>query len=125
MQLGLIDTPVSVKKQSRRIIKAARPGGDCKAFYSSFEWKRVRYEALADNDGRCELCGIGKHDGAILNVDHIKPLRFNWALRLDRANLQVLCGSCNHGKGSRYSHDWREKAPDGEPNLSVLMGEKI
>lgn len=87
------------------------------AFYRSAEWKRVRYDVLAANDGRCELCGAGKHHGATLNVDHIKPLRLHWSRRLDRSNLQVLCGSCNQGKGNRDDTDWRE------PSLRVLMGE--
>ena len=128
VQLGLMEMPVSTKKQSRkkrRVINACISEADCKAFYQSFEWKRIRYEVLADNDGRCELCGVSKHDGAVLNVDHIKCLRFNWSLRLKKSNLQVLCGTCNHGKGSKYDHDWRERTPEGEPRLSVLMGETI
>ena len=87
------------------------------AFYKTAEWKRVRYDALAANDGRCELCGISKHEGAVLNVDHIRPLRLHWDRRLDPSNLQVLCGSCNQGKGNRDDTDWRE------PSLRVLMGE--
>ncbi|MGI9501583.1 MAG: HNH endonuclease, partial [Geminicoccaceae bacterium] len=87
------------------------------AFYRSVEWKRTRYDALVANDGRCELCGAGKPDGVTLNVDHIKPLRLHWGRRLDRSNLQVLCGSCNQGKGNRDDTDWRE------PSLKVLMGE--
>src|SRR5688500_12284037 len=43
------------------------------AFLKSREWERLRYEALRASDGRCELCGRGKHEGVVLNVDHIKP----------------------------------------------------
>jgi hypothetical protein len=90
-----------------------------RSFYKSVEWKRLRYDVLAANDGRCELCGAGKHHGATLSVDHIKPLRLHWDRRLDRSNLQVLCGSCNQGKGNRDDTDWRE------PSLKVLMGEAM
>ena len=35
-------------------------------FLDTREWARARYEALRANDGRCELCGRGRHDGARL-----------------------------------------------------------
>lgn len=100
-----------------------QPKDKVAAFYKSAEWKRARYDALQANDGRCELCGQGKHEGQILNVDHIKPVRRFWKLRLEPSNLQVLCGDCNCGKGNRDDTDWRE-AP-AEPSLRVLMGEAI
>lgn len=88
-------------------------------FYKSSEWRRLRYDVLLANDGRCELCGSGKVDGIVLNVDHIKSLRDYWHRRLDIQNLQVLCNICNHGKGNRDDTDWRE------PSLRVLMGEEM
>lgn len=78
-------------------------------FLESFEWRRLRYEALKKNDGRCELCGRNKHDGIILNVDHIKPRKKHPELALDIENLQVLCGPCNHGKGNIDKTDWRQE----------------
>ena len=80
------------------------------AFYTSADWAKARYNALEKNDGRCECCGRGKHDGVILHVDHIKNIRDFWGLRLDRGNHQVLCNTCNWGKGNRYSTDWRRNA---------------
>ena len=79
-------------------------------FYNTFEWRRARYKVLQDSDGRCQLCGRGKHDGIILNVDHIKPLKFHWHLRSDPNNLQVLCHECNHGKANQDMTDWRQPA---------------
>lgn len=76
-------------------------------FYKSPEWKRLRYDRLEKSKGKCECCGFGKKDGAKLNVDHIVPLRKDWSRRLDIKNTQVLCGSCNAGKGNRYTTDWR------------------
>lgn len=87
-------------------------------FYKSFQWRRARYEALDKNDGRCECCGRSKHEGIYLCVDHIKPLRYNWKLRIDPDNLQILCNECNHGKGAAHVRDWRE------PSLKKLMGEE-
>lgn len=110
LQPGFAPAPKKISRPAPKTDKIS-------AFYKSPEWKRARYDVLAANDGRCELCGASKHHGATLNVDHIKPLRLHWDRRLDRSNLQVLCGSCNQGKGNRDDTDWRE------PSLRVLMGE--
>lgn len=90
-----------------------------RSFYKSYEWAAARMDALERSDGRCECCGRSKHDDVVLNVDHIRPLKTHWHLRLDPENHQVLCGQCNRGKGNRYETDWRE------PRLSVLLGERI
>ena len=39
--------------------------GAIKEFYKSYDWRRVRYDILRANDGRCELCGRTKHNGII------------------------------------------------------------
>jgi len=77
-------------------------------FLGSFEWRRVRFEALKKNNGCCELCGRNKHDDIKLNVDHIKPRKKHPELALDVNNLQVLCNECNHGKGNWDETDWRK-----------------
>jgi 5-methylcytosine-specific restriction endonuclease McrA len=71
-----------------------------KRFYRSPEWKRIRYEVLADSP-RCRHCGTSAAAGAKMNVDHKKTLWKRWDLRLKRTNLQTLCASCNWGKGGR------------------------
>lgn len=77
-------------------------------FYQSREWRLMRYEALRLHGGRCQCCGASPEDGrTVLNVDHVKPLRVFWELRLEISNLQVLCGPCNEGKGARHADDWR------------------
>ena len=72
-------------------------------FLKSFEWRQIRYKALEANDGRCECCGRSKHQllpGEYFDVDHIKSRRESPEMALEISNLQVLCGSCNHGKGN-------------------------
>lgn len=81
------------------------------AFLDSYEWRKLRYEVLKRNDGRCELCGRCKQDGIVLHVDHIKSRRLHPELALVLGNLQVLCGPCNHGKGFRDETDWRKRVP--------------
>jgi 5-methylcytosine-specific restriction endonuclease McrA len=48
----------------------------------------------------------------VINVDHIKPRRKYPELALTESNLQVLCGTCNHGKGSWDETDWRRNPVD-------------
>jgi HNH endonuclease len=81
--------------------------GKHNTFYSSFEWRKLRYEILKESDHRCACCGTSTHDGAALTVDHIKPIRHFPHLALDKQNLQVLCRTCNIGKGSWDETDWR------------------
>lgn len=76
-------------------------------FYQSWEWKRCRYDFIKDRERRCQCCGNTPAQGARIVVDHIKPLRKYWDLRLDHNNLQLLCDDCNKGKGSRDETDWR------------------
>lgn len=87
-----------------------------KSFYDSREWQELRYRVLKESKGACELCGITKSDGAILQVDHVKPRSTHPLLELERSNLQVLCRDCNLGKSNRDTTDWRE------PKLRIIRG---
>lgn len=87
-------------KQQERKIKSSN-------FYSSAEWKALRYEVLREQKGRCQCCGRSAKDGVVLHVDHIIPLSKDWSRRLDKNNLQVLCEDCNIGKSNTDSIDWR------------------
>jgi hypothetical protein len=75
-------------------------------FYHSYEWHRLRYSVLKEYGRKCMCCG---ETTGTMHVDHIKPLRQHWELRLDRSNLQVLCDDCNHGKGNWDTTDFRPK----------------
>ncbi len=80
------------------------------AFLSTYAWRKLRMEALKKYGARCQCCGATPADGAVMNVDHIKP-RKKWpSLALDLNNLQVLCHDCNHGKGNWDETDWRSAA---------------
>lgn len=76
-------------------------------FYASHEWRVLRYRIIRAAKGQCQACGTRPSGSVYLNVDHIKPLRFFWSLRLDPKNLQCLCSLCNEGKGNWDSTDWR------------------
>jgi hypothetical protein len=79
-------------------------------FYKSWEWKALRYDVLQQHERRCMCCGAGPSSGIRIVVDHIKPVRWYWHLRLHPDNLQVLCDDCNMGKGSRDETDFRPVA---------------
>ena len=75
-------------------------------FYASYEWRRARYATLKRYGFRCLACGRSAKQGAVIQVDHKKPLRYHWDLRLDLDNLQPLCDWCNHGKGNWDTTDF-------------------
>lgn len=77
-------------------------------FYKSEEWRKLRYRALKYYGNKCSCCGKGPEDGVVIDVDHIVPLSLNWNKRLDIGNLQILCKTCNLGKGNVDSVNWRE-----------------
>lgn len=78
-------------------------------FYKSWEWKRLRYDFLIGKNRTCECCGAKPGNGVSINVDHIKPIRHYWDLRLNKNNLQILCEDCNMGKGSRDETNWTKE----------------
>ena len=106
----------SAKKRNKSVsiasIEAQPSQNKIKEFYSSWEWSRVRYDYLIDKDRKCQCCNASAADGIRIIVDHIKPIRKHWSLRLRKDNLQILCDACNKGKGSRDETDWFSKNED-------------
>ena len=90
---------------------------NCDDFLSSFQWRKLRMEAIKKYGAKCQCCGASPRDGAVINVDHIKPRRRYPELSLDINNLQVLCETCNHGKGSWDETDWRPTSQQSLVNL--------
>lgn len=100
--------PKRRKKKQKALVQVEQvPKDKVKRFYEGFEWRRLRYSILKKYGFRCLACGRSPEDGAVIHVDHIKPLRKNWDLRLDPDNLQPLCDWCNHGKGNWDESDLR------------------
>lgn len=88
-------------------------------FYRSPEWKSLRYRVLKEQGNRCMLCGDAPTNGAVIQVDHIKPRSLYPELALDYNNLQVLCKACNEGKSNKDSTDWRDNG-----NVVILRKKK-
>lgn len=112
------------KKPTNAVVKPAMsepkpavisaPSVNSDDFLRSYDWRRVRMEALKRYGPRCQCCGATPASGAIMNVDHIRPRRLFPELALDIENLQVLCSDCNHGKGNWDMTDWRPKPEKAE-----------
>lgn len=94
------------KAHTKKTPERQKLSGD---FYSSWEWKKVRYEAIKLYEQRCMCCGwqVGDTAHGRLVVDHIKPRSKFPELELDVNNLQILCNDCNMGKSNDYEDDWR------------------
>jgi len=80
------------------------------AFLNSYEWRTLRMVVLKKRGARCECCGATPDDGIRINDDHVKPRKLFPDLALDESNLQVLCETCNAGKGNWDSTDWRPES---------------
>lgn len=93
-------------RESNQIAESLQ--ANSRAFLSSYEWRRVRMEALKKYGAKCQCCGATPTTGAVMNVDHIKPRKIYPELALCLDNLQILCGACNHGKGNWDMTDWRK-----------------
>lgn len=76
-------------------------------FLQSYEWRKLRMQAIKKYGARCQCCGSTPADGIVINVDHIKPRKKYPHLALELSNTQCLCNPCNHGKGNWDETDWR------------------
>ena len=77
------------------------------AFYKSEEWQQLKASVYQKYGYCCMACGETQ---VAMRVDHIKPLRRYWELRLDFDNMQVLCIGCNKNKGNWTEIDYRPQA---------------
>lgn len=83
------------------------PEANSPYFLRSKNWLRLRIEALKRYGNKCVCCGATPQTGAVLNVDHIKPRKLFPELSLDINNLQILCSTCNEGKGNWDMTSWQ------------------
>lgn len=103
--------------------KLVDPNG--KDFLQSYEWRKLRLQALKLYGRRCGCCGAEPNsDNTVrIHVDHIKPRKHFPELALDITNLQILCEDCNHGKGNWDKTDWRtpEQKSDVAPRIRLRV----
>lgn len=74
-------------------------------FYKSTKWKAKRITILKRDNYLCQECKrYGKSTGAT-TVHHVKPLEFNYNLRLDSNNLISLCSKCHDKMHDRSNNN--------------------
>lgn len=98
--------PERPKKQKRKK-RPVSPAVALDSFLETYEWRKLRMQALKKYGPKCMCCGATPATGAVMNVDHIKPRKLFPHLALELSNLQILCHECNHGKGNWDQTDWR------------------
>ena len=81
-----------------------------KEFLKTYTWTRLRMHALNLYGRKCMCCGATPDDGAVMNIDHIKPRLTHPELALDIRNTQTACADCNKGKCNEFDTDWRTPA---------------
>jgi 5-methylcytosine-specific restriction enzyme A len=75
---------------------AKPPAKRADPFYVSPEWIALRDRVRWEAQGRCQAPGCGRMERRMF-VDHIVELRDDGA-RLERENVQLLCGACHTRK---------------------------
>ncbi len=90
-------------------------------FLQTYAWRNLRIKALNLYGRKCMCCGDTPENGAVMNIDHIKPRKYHPELALDIRWLQCLCGACNHGKGNELETDYRSPAQIAAANAAALV----
>jgi 5-methylcytosine-specific restriction endonuclease McrA len=109
---GLIKSDPYYKQRDKHysppvVTKISREPPPQENFLESYEWRKLRMQAIKKYGRRCQCCGATPDDGVKMHVDHIKPRKKYPELALELSNLQILCEVCNHGKGNWDETDWR------------------
>jgi hypothetical protein len=95
-----------------------------KDFYQSREWISIRYQVLKRYGAICQCCGHTWSRDNPIQVDHIRSRHLNPELALDITNLQILCKSCNKGKGYLDATDWRAREKEFKQFEKIMKQEK-
>ncbi len=98
--------PLKKSKHKKKKVKQKKVSYP-ESFYTSREWRELRFKVLEKYGAICMLCNATRKDGVKIHVDHIKPRSKYPELELCFDNLQVLCEDCNLGKSNKSEVDYR------------------
>ena len=97
------------KSESQRGEKGNNWQGGITPYHSrarnNFEYRLFKEKVLERDNYTCVMCGASPKDNphVQLDVDHIKPFKFNSDLRLDTNNGRTVCLLC-HKKTQTYGN---------------------
>lgn len=93
-------------------------------FYLTGDWRRKRKEILARDHYECQQCKregrVTTNDDAVLEVDHIKELKYFPELAMDNDNLQTLCKECHNKKHGRMNFRGGQKSKKWNDEFDVI-----
>lgn len=110
---------ITENAQKRAAVDAMKKEAEKKARPRKPIGARLRAMVLERDGFRCKRCGRGACDGEQMRIDHIVPIAQGGTN--DESNLQVLCETCNLGKGAR-----REPIDNSKivSQLAAIVGKK-
>ena len=71
--------------------------------FGSWSYYKVANKVKARDGARCTICGQGEEDGAIIEIDHLRPRSRGGEDVPD--NLRATCRACNRIRGNRAMSD--------------------
>ena len=86
--------------------RTAIGGSPSAVFYKTHEWRKFRYMFISCFGAKCMACGATPKQGAVIEVDHIRPRHLYPEIAFRPDNLQILCEDCHAGKGQGYTDSW-------------------
>ncbi|WP_438856719.1 HNH endonuclease [Enterococcus sp. AZ007] len=82
-------------------------------FYASSEWKALRQSCLERDHYECQWCReqgrLTTQYDSVLEIDHIKELKFHPELATDIDNLRTLCKDCHNKRHDRMNYRGNRK----------------
>lgn len=104
----------AARAESNRLYDRNSRDKELQKFYASTAWRNLRKQKLAATP-YCEICfAAGRMTKATI-VDHIVPIKDDYARRLDMTNMQSCCQSC-HSRKTRKEEARRRKTSFDDPD---------
>lgn len=91
-----------VNKRYDKMRTSTEEGREYKQFYSSKEWRTLRYQVLLECGFVCETCN--RNEATI--GDHVIPTKVRWDLRLEKSNVQGICSECHNKKTAEEKREY-------------------
>lgn len=109
----------AIRQQQNKHYDATQRDKEASAFYHSRQWRQVRAYVYSRDGAQCQSCGNILDNRKV--ADHLHPLKYAPAEKLDTSNLWTLCYKC-HSRKTRIE-EAIAKQPNGPTKLQHLPRE--